>query len=291
MEPVTAEQILGEDGALQDDWQALAFPDDTDPHKTDQTLANIKDIRSMARQVVSGESQIGKLTSGRDFAILPNENADKDSDEYKTEVKAYRAKVGVPPESTGYKLNDIPLPEGIPKDEKLALHMEGVLHEAGASAAVAAAVHKGYVDYIKSALEAVATQEKIDDQEANTGLRKTLGATYESTMALATSAINAFGNKIDPEESAKMIKELPYDAFGTQFLAAIGAAIAETPLGQKPAEPTGAMTPADAKSEFNKLASDPYYITSSPPGKPKNIVYHDELIEKGTKLLEIVTAT
>lgn len=291
MDPITAEQILGENGALQENWQGLAFPDDTDPHKTDPTLANIKDIRSMARQIVSGESQIGKLTSGRDFAILPNENADKESDEYKADVKAYRAKVGCPEESTGYKLNDIPLPEGMPKDEKLALHMEGVLHQAGASNAIAAAVHKGYVEYIKSSLEAAQTQEKLDDQEANVNLRKALGAAYEAKIALATSAINAFGNKIDPAEAAKMIEELPYDSFGTQFLAAVGEVIAEKGLEQKPADASGEITPADARSEFNKLTSDPYYMTSSPPGKPVNVAYHDELIQKGTKLLEIATAT
>ncbi len=289
-ETIEAAQILGEDGAFQDDWQGLAFPDDTDPLKTDPTLANIKDFRSLARQVVSGESQIGKLTSGRDFAIMPNENSDKESDEYKAEVKAYRAKIGVPEESTGYKLNDIPLPDDIPKDEKLALHMEGVLHKAGASNAVAAAVHKGYVEYIKDTLGAAATQAKLDEQEANVSLRKVLGATYDAKIALAISAINAFGNVIDPKEAAEMIKELPYDVFGTQFLAAVGKVIAEKPPTIKGADPSGVLIPADARSEFNKLTSDPYYMTSSPPGKPVNVAYHDELLEKGTRLLEIVMA-
>lgn len=287
---IDAGNFLGENGAFAENWQEQAYGE-TDPLRSDPTLKNIKDVRTMAKRVVDGQQQIGKLTGGREFAIIPNPNADKESEEHKAEVKAYRAKTGVPEESTGYKLNEMQLPEGLPKNEKLATHMEGVLHKAGASPAVAAAVHNGYAEFIQASVAEAATQEKLDDTEANVALRKALGATYETKIASATTAINAFGNKIDAAEAAKMIQELPYDSFGTQFLALVGEAISETPLGQKPADTTGAMTPADAMTEINKIMTDPYYLTASPKDKPRNQAYHEELVQKVNKLFIVRRAT
>ncbi len=278
---VEAAQLLGDDGAFQDGWQGLAFPDDTDPHKTNQTLANIKDIRSMARQVVSGESTIGKLSGGREFAILPNEQS---TDEEKNE---FHTKCGRPDTKEGYKLNDLTLPDGLPKDEKLAGHMADVLHKAGASTAIATAVHNGYAEYIKSSMEAAATQDKIDDAEANKNLRGKWGAAYDKNMAFAVSAANAFGGVIDAAETAELIKELPHDSFAAQMLAKAGEVIAEKPMGQKPADTTGELTPGDAMSKFNELAKDPYYMSASPKDKPMNQQYHDELVQKGVKLIEL----
>ena len=284
MEPVTAEQVLGEDGAFQEGWQGLAFAED-DPLRTDPTVAATKDVRSMAKRIVDSQKQIGQLTGGRDFAILPKENADPAI--YDAEVKAFNTKVGCPNEASGYKLGEMQLPEGLPKNEKLSEHMAGVLHKAGASSAIAAAVHNGYAEFIKTTMDEAANQEKIDDEQASVNLRKALGAAYDSKMASAISAVNAFGNKIDPAEAAAMIKELPSDLFGTQFLAAVGEAIAETPLGQKPADTTGVMTPAETMTEINKIMTDPYYLTATPKDKQRNQAYHDELVQKVNTLFQL----
>ena len=285
MDPVTAEQILGEDGAFQEGWQGLAFPDDTDPLKTNSTLANIKDFRSLAKQVISGESQIGKLTSGREFAILPNETSDE------AEINEFHTKLGRPATAADYKLGEMQLPEGLPKDEKLAAHMGDVLHKAGASAKVAAAVHNGYAEYIKSTLEAQATQEKLDDAEANKNLRAKLGATYDKTLRDIGVMVNAFGNAIDATETANLLAELPNDAFAAQLLGKIAEKFSEGGLSQKAADATGEITPADANAEINKIQSDPYYLIASPKDKPRNQQYHDELIQKVARLTLIATNT
>ena len=283
--PVEAGQFLGDDGSFQDGWQGIAFPDDTDPHKTDQTLANIKDFRSMAKMVVSGQKQIGQLTGGRDFAILPNEQSDE------AEIAAFHTKTGRPETAADYKLNEMTLPEGLPKDDKLAEHMADILHKAGASGKIATAVHNGYAEYIKSSLEAADTQDKLDNAAANTELRSKLGSTYDKTLQQIAAVVNAFGNNINPAETAALIKDLPNDSFATQLLGKMAEKlVSEKGLTGIPAPTDGQMTPGDAMSKFNELTSDPYYMTASPKDKTRNQAYHDELVKKGEELMKLATA-
>lgn len=282
--PVEAGQFLGDDGAFQEGWQGLAFPDDNDPHKTDPTLANIKDFRSMAKMVVSSQKQIGQLSGGREFAILPNEQSSDD------ERNAYHTKVGRPDAPEGYKLSGLALPEGIQKDEKFAAHMSKVLFDAGTPLTAGIKITNGYLEHIKASMDAVATQDKIDAQEANKQLRGVWGAAYDKNMALAISAANAFGGVIDAAETAALIKELPYDSFASQMLAKAGEVIAEKGLGEPTIPASGELTPADAMTKINELIKDPYYVTDRPPDKPANKAYHDELVEKVKKLFEIRAA-
>jgi translation initiation factor 6 (eIF-6) len=283
--PVEAGRFLGDDGAFQEGWQSLAFPDDTDPHKTDQTLANIKDFRSMARQVVSGESTIGKLSGGRDFAILPNDQSDE------AEIKTYRTKRGVPETAADYKLNELQLPEGLPKDDKLVEHMAGILHKAGATSGEATEVFNGYVEFIKKSLEAADTQEKLDNAAANTALRAKLGSTYDKTLQNIAAVVNAFGNDIDAAETAALIKALPNDSFAAQLLGKMAERlVSEKGLTGSPERTDGQLTPADAMTKFHELTTDPYYMTATPKDKTRNQQYHDELVQKGEGLMKLATA-
>ena len=279
---IEAGQFLGEDGAFSENWLEQAYGED-DPLRADPTLKNTKGIRSMASQLVNAQKQIGQFSAGREFAILPNEQS---TDEERNE---YHTKIGRPPAASDYKLNDLALPEGLPKEDKLAEHMGNILHKAGASTAIAVAVHNGYTEYIKNALEAEKTQEKIDSQEANKKLRGKWGAAYDKNMAFAVSAANAFGGVIDAAETAELIKELPYDSFAAQMLAKAGEVIAEKGLTTPIIPAAGELTPADAISEANKIMTDPYYVTDTPKDKPRNKAYHDELVAKVAKLFEVST--
>ena len=280
--PVEAGQFLGDDGSFQDGWQGVAFPDDTDPHKTDQTLANIPDFRSMAKMIVSSQKQIGQLTGGRDFAILPNEQSDE------AEINAFHTKTGRPETAADYKLNEMTLPEGLPKDDKLAEHMADILHKAGASGKIATAVHNGYAEYIKKSLEAADTQDKLDNAAANTELRSKLGSTYDKTLQQIAAVVNAFGNNINPAETAALIKALPNDSFATQLLGKMAEKLAgEKGLTEIPGATDGQMTPGDARAKANEVMRDPYYLSIAPEGKPPNQQYHDELILKVKQLLEM----
>ena len=287
--PVEAGQFLGDDGTFQDGWQGLAFPDDTDPHKTDPTLANIKDFRSMAKMVVSSQKTIGKLSGGREFAVLPNEQSDE------KELNEYHTKIGRPDAAEGYLLSELSLPEGVSKDDKFASHMSKVLFDVGAPKAMGMKIVNGYLEYMKTSLEAAAIQDKLDDQEANKQLRGILGAAYDEKMKDAAMAIRAFGSSINAAEAEEMIKELPYDSFASQLLASVGAIIREKGLKGAPTPVEGELTPANANAEINKIMNDPYYLTDRPQAKdaqgnflhPANKQYHDELIQKVAKLTEL----
>lgn len=277
---IDAGEFLGEDGALSDNWLEQAYKAD-DPMRTNQTLLNTKGVRSMAGQLVNAEKTIGQLSGGRDFAILPNEQSDE------AEIKTYRTKTGVPDEVVGYGLKDMKLPEGTENDEKLSEHMGTILHKAGASSKQAAEIFNGYVDYIKDTMEAAATQDKLDDATANKENRAKLGAAYDKTLRDVTTLVNLFGNAINAEETAAMIKDLPYDSYALQLLGAIASKFDEKTLGIEPDPTSSELTPDTAMAKFNELTKDPYYLTDQPKDKPANKAYHDELIEKGKRLIEI----
>ena len=277
---IDAGQFLGEDGALAENWLEQAYGEE-DPMRASPILKRFKDIRSMAKSVVHSEKQIGQFSGGREFAILPNEQSDEN------EINEFHTKLGRPPTAAEYKLSEMQLPEGLPRDDKLAAHMGDVLHKAGASSKVALAVHNGYAEYIKTTLEAQATQDKLDDAAANKELRGKLGAAYDKTMRDIGVMVNAFGTAINPTETANLLAELPNDSFAAQLLGKIAEKFSEGGLSQVAVDATGEMTPANAMDEYNKLIKDPYYMTASPEGKPKNQQYHDELNEKGAMLISL----
>ncbi len=277
---IDAGEFLGEDGVFKENYLEQMYPEG-DPMRTDPTLINTKGVRSMASQLVNSQKQIGLFSSGREFAILPNEQSDE------AEINEYRTKTGVPATAADYKLNEMQLPEGLPRDDKLAEHMGNVLHKAGASGKIATAVHNGYAEYIKSTMEAVVTQEKLDDATANKVLRGKLGAAYDKTMRDIGTLVNLFGNEIDPVETANLLKELPNDSFAAQLLGKIAERFGEDVLKIPVDSTSGELTPDAAMAEANKIMTDPYYITDRPKDKPVNKAYHDELVLKVQNLIEI----
>ena len=281
---IDAGQFLGDDGAFSENWQEQAFGAE-DPMRTDATLKNTKDVRSMCSQLVNAQKQIGQFSSGREFAILPNEQSDQ------TEIDEYHTKCGRPAAAADYKLSEMQVPEGMAKDDKLAEHMAGILHKAGASSKTATEVYNGYTAFMKTAMDENASQNKLDDAEANRALRTKLGAAYDKTLRDVGVMINAFGNDIDADETAALLAGLPNDSFATQLLGKIAAKFTEGGL-DIPADPTsGEMTPADAISKANEIMKDPYYVTERPTGKPLNRQYHDELVQKVQSLMQIATNT
>jgi len=278
--PVEAGQILGEDGAFQDDWRGLVFTgDENEALRANPTLSNIKDIRTMARQVVSGESTIGKLSGGRDFAILPNEQS---SDEERNE---FHTKCGRPSSPEGYEFDKVALAAGQQKDDKFIAKMSQALFSAGASKGVADAVLRGYMEYAAELTTSMDTEDKLGNAEANKQLHTIMGSGYDTMMASANVAIEALARPIDNEFAETLKNEIPYDVHAAQFLAKIGDMISEDP-GLKSTPSESGFTPADARSKANEIMTDPYYVTDSPKDKPRNKVYHDELVEKVKRLLE-----
>lgn len=282
--PVEAGQFLGEDGAFQDGWRDLAFPgDEGEALRADPTLANIKDLRSMSNMVVSSQKTIGKMSGGRDFAILPNEQS---TDEERT---AFHTKIGRPSSAEGYELDKTETPEGVPKDGKFIAKMAQALFEGGASKVLGQKVAKGYMEYTTELLKTMDTEDKLANAEANKQLHTLLGSGYDTKKASWDLAIEAIARPIDNDFAETLKKETPYDVCAAQFLAKIGEMIGED-KGLKGTPSESGFTPADAMAKINEIMKDPYYVTDTPKDKPRNKQYHDELIEQVRRLFEVKTA-
>lgn len=277
-EPIGADQFLGEDGALQENWRDHFSEEDVEL-KTNPTLANIKDIRSMARQVVSGESTIGKMSGGREFAILPNENSTPE------EITTYHTKTGRPDSIEGYDISG-QVPEGVPKDEKFMAKMGQVMFDAGTPKNVADSILKGYHDYYIEHVKAMEVEDKIANTKADQQLRGKLGSAYDEKMKLGNFAINAIALPIDADFAATLTKEMPYDPLVAQMMIKIGEMISEDP-GLKEKAAADSFTPGDAIVEANKVMADPYYVSEQPAGKERNKALHDQLVEKVKNLFEM----
>lgn len=277
MEGITPEQIIGENGEFVDNWRDVAFPGDENAEiRSNPTLGNLKNIQSMARQVISGESTIGKLSGGRNFAILPNEHSTPE------EIEEFHTKLGRPKTAAEYGFDKL---EGA--DPKYAEKMAATLHAAGASKELANALLNAHMEYSKEYAQAIETEDKIADAKADKAIRLRLGSEYDASMQQANLAINALAAPIDAEWAAQLAKEMPYDNNAQQLFAKIGAMISEDP-GLKHATGATGFTPSDALTKANEImANNPYYLTPQPAGKPRNQAEHERVTKEVADLFAI----
>lgn len=277
--PVEAGQFLGDDGVFAEDWLKVAFDED-DPLRQDRTLGNIKDIRTLAKQVVSGESTIGKLSGGRKFTFLLDENS---TDE---EKKEHYTAIGRPDKAEGYELDRIDVPQGVPKDDKFIAKMSQVLFDGGAPKSLSQSLVKGYMEYTAELLETMATEDKLANTTADQQLHTLLGSAYDEKMKSAFYAIEALALPIDAEFAETLKKELPYDPAAAQLFIKMGEMISsDKGLKGVPPKPD-TFTPGDARAKANEVMANPYYVTEQPTDKPRNVELHNQLIEEVKKLLE-----
>ena len=277
MEGLESGQFLGEDGAFQPDWRDQAFPGDENKElRENPTLTDTKDVRSMARRLVDAQGQIGKLSGGRDFAILPNEHSTPE------EIAQFHAKLGRPETPAEYEYGKI---EGA--NPKFVEKMEAALHAAGASKAQAASIAKAYGEFGVENAAAEETEGKIADAKADKEIRDRLGSTYDSEMANANLAITALALPIDADYAKQLAEDVKYDSKAQQFLSKIGNLIAED-KGLMNATGSSNFTPSDARAKANEVMnSNPYYITDTPKGQPRDPGKHSAAVEEVRKLLEM----
>lgn len=273
-EPIEAGQFLGDDGTFQENWRDHFSEEDAEL-KEDPTLATIKDVRSMARSLVATKKMVG----ADKVALLNEQSTDEERNEHYT-------KLGRPESAEGYELGKVQMPEGVPKDEKFIAKMGQVLFDAGVSKTASDIILKGYSEYSTEFLKSMDTEDKLGNAEANKQLHTVWGSAYDTKMASANVAIEALARPIDNDFAETLKKEIPYDVCAAQMLTKIGEMISEDKgLEGTPAQE--GFTPGDARAKANEIMKDPYYVTDRPKDKPANKQYHDELVEKVKKLLEI----
>ena len=275
---IEASQFLTDNGELTDDWMKH-FSDEDAELRTNPTLMNMKDIRGMAKQVVSGESQIGKLTGNRAFAILPNEHSTPE------EISEYHKTTGRPDTKEGYELG-AGWPDGTKVDEKFVAKISQAMFDAGASGNIGAAIKKAYGEYTTELATEMATEDKIANTKASQQLHTLLGSAYDEKMKLGNFAIQALALPIDADFAATLTKEMPYDPLVAQMMIKIGEMISEDP-GLKEKVGSTNLTPGDAAAKANEIMANPYYITDQPTDKPRNKVLHDQLVQQVADLFEV----
>lgn len=282
-EAIEAGQVLGDDGAFQADWLDNAFPGDEHKElRENAVLKDTKDVRSMARRVVDSQSQIGKLTGGRDFAILPNEHSTPE------EKDDFHTKLGRPKTSAEYEYSKI---EGA--DPKFVEKMEAALHASGVSKTASEAIAKAYGEFGVEHAASEATEDKIADAKADKAIRDHFGSTYDAEMTNANLAITALALPIDVEYAKQLSEDVKYDLNAAKFLAKIGGLVAEDP-GLKSATGSANFSPTDARAKASELRNDPYFLSEQPTGPdgklmPRNKLKHDALIKEIDDLTKMAT--
>ena len=280
MEGLESGQILGDDGAFQADWRDQAFPGDENKEiRENATLSDTKDVRSMARRLVDKESQIAKLSGGRDFTILPNEHSTPE------EIAAHHTKLGRPATAAEYEYSKI---EGA--NPKFVEKMEAALHESGVSKTAATAIAKAYGEFGTENAAAVETEQKIADAKADKAIRDQFGSAYDAEMANANLAITALALPINADFAKQLAEDVKYDLNAAQFLSKIGTMIAEDP-GLKSATGNANFTPSDARAKANEvMSSNPYYVTDQPKDMPRDVAKHNAAILEVKNLLEMANS-
>ena len=277
MEGIESGQVLGDDGAFQEDWREHAFPGDENKElRENPTLANTKDVRTMARRLVDGQSQIAKITGGRDYTILPNEHSTPE------EIAEHHTKLGRPAEAKDYEYSKIP-----DANPKFVEKMEAALHSSGVSKSASEAIAKAYGEFGAEHAQAQATEGKIADAKGDKEIRDRLGSTYDTEMANANLAITSLALPIDADYAKDLMEDVKYDSRAQQLLSKIGGMIAEDP-GLKSATGSTNFSPADAKAKAQEIMdTNPYWATDSPVGKPRSVDKHKSAIEEVRNLHEM----
>lgn len=277
MEGIEAGQIIGDDGAFQEDWRDHAFPGDE--HKDireNLTLSNTKDVRSMATQLVDAQSQIAKISGGRDFTIIPNEHSTPE------EISAHHTKLGRPDTKEGYEYSKIP-----DANPKFVEKMEAALHTAGVSKTQSAAIAQAYGEFDAETKKAEETEAKIADAKADKVIRDRLGSTYDQEMANANLAITSLALPIDAEYAKDLAEDVKYDSNAQQLLSKIGAMLAEDP-GLKGATGSTSFSPVDAQAKIQEIQdTNPYWATDTPVNLPRNSQKHAQAVAEVKALMEM----
>lgn len=136
-----------------------------------------KDVGSALKSLVHLEKKLGTSVS------IPN---DKSSPE---EVSAFRERLGVPKEATGYK-NEVVLPGEAQWDEAGLGEFNAVAHKLG----LTPAQHKGMLEYYGASLGKVQEAGAKAYADGEAALRESWGKDYDSNLAAAGAGLKAYDN-------------------------------------------------------------------------------------------------
>ena len=157
----SSDAVPAPDAQAPVDWRA-SLPEDV---RADPSLADIKDVSSMAKSYINGQKLIGK-----NRIALPD---DKATDE---EWSSFHSSVGRPESAKEYQFGEKPaLPEGLEFDEAFEQSFRDISYNAGLTPKQAQAIYDGYHKYIGQKAELEGKTTSAESAEWVNSLKKEYG--------------------------------------------------------------------------------------------------------------------
>jgi len=189
-------------------------------------------------------------------------------------VKGVMERLGMPKESSGYKLEKVKIPEGVKVSPERLEGVKGVYHKLNLLPHQADGVTQFMMDTLAKASAEQGQKAVADRQAAETELRTEWGAKYDQNISLAKKAMKAFA---DEKDISYIDQGLGNDPKLIRLFARIGDSMSEDQI-DKGNVLDSTMTPAQAQAEISDIRNN--------KANPLNAILMNQLHPEHGKVLE-----
>lgn len=190
---------------------------------------------------------------GQDKVPIPKDANDKEGWE------RWSKAMGVPSEPTGYNFEDIKYPDNMKGKEVNKAEFSQVAHQLRLTPTQAAGLWKVYNDSNISGYQKQLGTMQDRLQKMVTNLKSEWGAAYETNVEIGQAVISQFSD--DQDMNDFITSQMLSDPRGVKFMKKLGEQFAENTTSDFNIK-RFSLTPAEAKSELEKMRSDvngPYF--------------------------------
>jgi hypothetical protein len=152
--------------------------------RTHPSLADFKDIGSLAKSYIETKAMVGKRTDG--LVKIPGEQATAE------EVAAWRKAIGVPDKPDGYTVR---LPEGVSVHEETLNAFRQKAHELGITPKQAEALVQFDIERYQSSQRRSHETSAAAKTEAEKALRSEWGPQFDTRLALTQRFVEQYGGE------------------------------------------------------------------------------------------------
>lgn len=226
------------------------------------SLQKYSTVESLAKGYVNASSMLG-----RDKLVMPNSD-DEWADMY--------SKLGRPEDATGYKFDEITMPDGFALDENQLNDFQEKAHSVGLSEKQANELYGWYVGNQSTQFEGMVNSAEEQLIAAQTDLRKAWGNAYDQKFSAAERAVREFGG----EELEQALAET--GAGNNPMLIKAFAQIGEKLMGDTSLEggQQHAKTPDMIKEEISKIQNNPAFYDKDNLERPAMVRRMQGLMEE-----------
>jgi len=237
--------------------------------KDNPTLANTKDLKSMASQLVNSETLLGKKVE----ALIPAGGKPEDYVKFARQYLKVSDKVDL---TNFAKPTD--WPATIPWNDEIMRGFATGAVELGLMPWQAKKLFDWYNEVVRKFHEEVATAEDAVNAEATKQLKDTHKNNYDTFVAKATAVLNKYGGNVGADVAGKYAN----DPLIITLLGNIAAKMGEDFI-REPGKDTSISAVTEAQAKIAKIMGDKTHAYFD-----KNNAAHDAATQEVKKLYEIV---